>query len=104
MIGEGETWLKGQGQLDTLCPGEVAEWLNAAVSKTVTSVIPASGVRIPPSPRPGASQPVSTLPAAACQLVSFSLGGDTPSLENETLLAGARSPPGDLGAYRKLKC
>jgi hypothetical protein len=24
--------------------------LNAAVSKTVTSVIPASGVRIPPSP------------------------------------------------------
>jgi hypothetical protein len=43
-------WLKGQGQVDTLCHGEVAEWLNAAVSKTVTSVIPASGVRIPPSP------------------------------------------------------
>jgi hypothetical protein len=36
--------------VDTLCHGEVAEWLNAAVSKTVTSVIPASGVRIPPSP------------------------------------------------------
>ena len=71
--------MKGQGQLDTLCPGEVAEWLNAAVSKTVTSVIPASGVRIPPSPRLGASQPVSTLPAAACQLVSFSLGGYPPS-------------------------
>ena len=28
----------------------MAERLNAAVSKTVTSVIPASGVRIPPSP------------------------------------------------------
>jgi hypothetical protein len=48
--------LKGRGQVDTLCHGEVAEWLNAAVSKTVTSVIPASGVRIPPSPRCGASQ------------------------------------------------
>ncbi len=36
--------------MDTLSGGEVAEWLNAAVSKTVTSVIPASGVRIPPSP------------------------------------------------------
>jgi hypothetical protein len=34
----------------TLSRGEVAEWLNAAVSKTVTSVTPASGVRIPPSP------------------------------------------------------
>ena len=44
-------WLKRQGPVDTLCRGEVAEWLNAAVSKTVTSVIPASGVRIPPSPR-----------------------------------------------------
>src|SRR5215207_6674243 len=40
-----------EGCSDTLCRGEVAEWLNAAVSKTVTSVIPASGVRIPPSPR-----------------------------------------------------
>jgi hypothetical protein len=37
--------------VDKLSSGEVAEWLNAAVSKTVTSVIPASGVRIPPSPR-----------------------------------------------------
>ena len=44
-------WLKGGVPVDTLCRGEVAEWLNAAVSKTVTSVIPASGVRIPPSPR-----------------------------------------------------
>jgi hypothetical protein len=70
MIVEGEMWLKGQGQVDTLCHGEVAEWLNAAVSKTVTSVIPASGVRIPPSPRFGASQHSSTPPAAACQLVS----------------------------------
>ena len=50
MIGEGEMRLKGLGRVDTLCHGEVAEWLNAAVSKTVTSVIPASGVRIPPSP------------------------------------------------------
>jgi hypothetical protein len=49
-------WLKGRGRVDTLCRGEVAEWLNAAVSKTVTSVIPASGVRIPPSPCFGASQ------------------------------------------------
>jgi hypothetical protein len=49
-------WLKGRGRVDTLSRGEVAEWLNAAVSKTVTSVIPASGVRIPPSPRFGASQ------------------------------------------------
>src|SRR5215208_3455719 len=44
-------WLKGRGLVDKLSSGEVAEWLNAAVSKTVTSVIPASGVRIPPSPR-----------------------------------------------------
>ena len=48
---DGETGrLKGRGRVDTLSGGEVAEWLNAAVSKTVTSVIPASGVRIPPSP------------------------------------------------------
>jgi hypothetical protein len=52
-------WLKGRGPVDTLCLGEVAEWLNAAVSKTVTSVIPASGVRIPPSPRNEAGQLVS---------------------------------------------
>ena len=45
-----EGWLKGRGRVDKLSSGEVAEWLNAAVSKTVTSVIPASGVRIPPSP------------------------------------------------------
>jgi hypothetical protein len=50
MILEREMWLKGLALVDTLCHGEVAEWLNAAVSKTVTSVIPASGVRIPPSP------------------------------------------------------
>jgi hypothetical protein len=56
MILEGEMWLKGLALVDTLCHGEVAEWLNAAVSKTVTSVIPASGVRIPPSPRFGVSQ------------------------------------------------
>ena len=43
-------WLKAWGRVDKLNGGEVAEWLNAAVSKTVTSVIPASGVRIPPSP------------------------------------------------------
>jgi hypothetical protein len=48
--------LKEKGQVVTLSRGEVAEWLNAAVSKTVTSVIPASGVRIPPSPHLGASQ------------------------------------------------
>ena len=52
----GEMRLKERGRVDTLCRGEVAEWLNAAVSKTVTSVIPASGVRIPPSPRIRASQ------------------------------------------------
>jgi hypothetical protein len=57
-------WLKGGVPVDTLCRGEVAEWLNAAVSKTVTSAIPASGVRIPPSPR------FSTPPSAACQHVS----------------------------------
>jgi hypothetical protein len=57
--------------VDTLCHGEVAEWLNAAVSKTVTSVIPASGVRIPPSPRrhAGLRRLVSTHRASglACQ-------------------------------------
>jgi hypothetical protein len=70
--------LKGLALVDTLCHGEVAEWLNAAVSKTVTSVIPASGVRIPPSPRFLACQPVSMLrPAAsACQHFSFSSGVD----------------------------
>ena len=46
-------WLKGWGRVDTLEGGEVAERLNAAVSKTVTSVTPASGVRIPPSPPVG---------------------------------------------------
>ena len=51
MIVDVEMRLKGRAPVDTLCRGEVAEWLNAAVSKTVTSVIPASGVRIPPSPR-----------------------------------------------------
>ena len=57
----GGLWLKGRDQVDTLCHGEVAEWLNAAVSKTVTSVFPASGVRIPPSPRFGARQPIGAL-------------------------------------------
>ena len=42
--------MKGGGSRDKLVGGEVAERLNAAVSKTVMSVIPASGVRIPPSP------------------------------------------------------
>ncbi len=42
--------LKGGRVRDKLVGGEVAERLNAAVSKTVMSVIPASGVRIPPSP------------------------------------------------------
>jgi hypothetical protein len=45
--------LKGVGVGGKLSRGEVAEWLNAAVSKTVMSVIPASGVRIPPSPLAG---------------------------------------------------
>ena len=58
-------WLKGRGRVDTLCHGEVAEWLNAAVSKTVTSVIPASGVRIPPSPL------VSTRPVGRFQHFSL---------------------------------
>jgi hypothetical protein len=85
-IVDGEMWLKGLALVDTLCHGEVAEWLNAAVSKTVTSVIPASGVRIPPSPRFGASQHFSTLGPSdfACQhgasrLVS-SLRAHRPSL------------------------
>ena len=47
-----KTRLKWRCAVDTLSRGEVAEWLNAAVSKTVTSAIPASGVRIPPSPLP----------------------------------------------------
>ena len=70
-------WLKGRGWVDTLCRGEVAEWLNAAVSKTVTSVILASGVRIPPSPRIGASQHAPALGCrlSAFQLVSFSHSG-----------------------------
>jgi hypothetical protein len=78
----GEMRLKERGQVVTLSRGEVAEWLNAAVSKTVTSVIPASGVRIPPSPRLGASQHAgfasksalqhaSGLKALAFQLVSY---------------------------------
>jgi hypothetical protein len=50
MTGLNRVWLKGWGLVDKLTDGEVAEWLNAAVSKTVTSAIPASGVRIPPSP------------------------------------------------------
>src|SRR5215211_8289190 len=74
----GGMWLKGGGTVDTLCRGEVAEWLNAAVSKTVTSVIPASGVRIPPSPRgtplrgvphaPATPPLVSTLQPQGCRL------------------------------------
>ena len=63
-------WLKGGVPVDTLCRGEVAEWLNAAVSKTVTSAIPASGVRIPPSPRLKAGQQVSPPPCG--RLVSES--------------------------------
>jgi hypothetical protein len=58
-------WLKGLTLVDTLCHGEVAEWLNAAVSKTVTSVIPASGVRIPPSPHLEAGQHAVRLRQAA---------------------------------------
>ena len=34
-------------------PGGVAEWLNAAVSKTVSGVTPLTGVRIPPPPLVG---------------------------------------------------
>ena len=59
----GGMWLKGRGPVDTLCRGEVAEWLNAAVSKTVTSAIPASGVRIPPSPHFSTLRPSGS----ACQ-------------------------------------
>ncbi len=40
----------GGGRGGILLYGEVAERLNAAVSKTVMPVTPASGVRIPPSP------------------------------------------------------
>ncbi len=38
------------GSCGKLRGGEVAEWTNAAVSKTVMSAAPASGVQIPPSP------------------------------------------------------
>ncbi len=105
MILEGEMWLKGLALVDTLCNGEVAEWLNAAVSKTVTSVIPASGVRIPPSPRFLACQPVSTLrPAAsACQHFSFSPGGASRSEKRNSVRAHAL-PAGRLYIYPKLKC
>ena len=41
---------RGKGRGGILLCGEVAERLNAAVSKTVMPVTPASGVRIPPSP------------------------------------------------------
>ena len=55
--------LEGLGRGGILFRGEVAERLNAAVSKTVMSVIPASGVRIPPSPLRGASvAPVASSP------------------------------------------
>ncbi len=42
--------LEAASEGGTLSRGEVAERLNAAVSKTVMPVTPASGVRIPPSP------------------------------------------------------
>ena len=61
--------LKWRGAVDTLCRGEVAEWLNAAVSKTVTSVIPASGVRIPPSPPFEATGFGKNLEPDACNLM-----------------------------------
>ena len=65
-------WLKGRGPVDTLCHGEVAEWLNAAVSKTVTSASPASGVRIPPSPRVEPLSRSARRPAGDLSAVSFS--------------------------------
>jgi hypothetical protein len=82
-------WLKGRGRVDTLCHGEVAEWLNAAVSKTVTSVTPASGVRIPPSPRFGASQHFSTPPGFARRLVRRPVATPLP-------IAGAANLRGEL--------
>src|SRR5215217_4282536 len=99
MILEREMWLKGLALVDTLCHGEVAEWLNEAVSKTVTSVIPASGVRIPPSPRFLACQPVSTLrPAAsACQRISFSSGGVSRSGKRNSV--GAHALPAGRFIY-----
>ena len=50
MPGAVASGLKAVGSCGKLSRGEVAERLNAAVSKTVMSVNPASGVRIPPSP------------------------------------------------------
>ena len=98
--------LKGRCPVDTLSRGEVAEWLNAAVSKTVTSVIPASGVRIPPSPRSKASQHaqalgpslVSMAALPPCQPVSQGLRtqkaevltSDSRRLERAEMLTSAR--------------
>jgi hypothetical protein len=84
--------LKGRGRVDTLCHGEVAEWLNAAVSKTVTSVTPASGVRIPPSPRFGASQHFSTPPFRRLVSISASCRMDALAPEKETLLVTNAQP------------
>jgi hypothetical protein len=50
--GRGDVW-REEGRGGILLCGEVAERLNAAVSKTVMPVTPASGVRIPPSPLVG---------------------------------------------------
>jgi hypothetical protein len=96
MILEGEMWLKGLALVDTLCHGEVAEWLNAAVSKTVTSVIPASGVRIPPSPRFLACQPVSTLRPPLVS-TSVSRQAEPAAPKNVTLFVPTPYPP--AGAY-----
>ena len=56
-----------------LSRGEVAEWTIAAVSKTVVSVTPAPGVRIPPSPHRAAKifrAPVERAPANLYTLAS----------------------------------
>ena len=45
----------------TILDGEVAEWLNAAVSKTVGQDLPGPGVRIPPSPLQKAKNGLSVL-------------------------------------------
>ena len=87
-------WLKGWGGVDTLGGGEVAERLNAAVSKTVTSVIPASGVRIPPSP-----------PLEAGQPVSFPSGDDVHSRERNSVWDRVRSARWSLSPPAgSLKC
>src|SRR5829696_2644587 len=89
--------LKGRDRVDTLCHGEVAERLNAAVSKTVTSVIPASGVRIPPSPPRWVLHLRCSRVGRFAKFLSEARGFD----EVTRALRGASGPADDDGASRE---